>query len=328
MSASLDCPALECWQALFGDTVAPELREGYEQHLESCRACQELLHRADEGGDALRSLARQIGDPTAVPADPTLAQVLKRLHEAKAPVRTAPLEAADLYFLRPADRPGVLGTLGAYEVTEVIGQGGMGVVLKAFEPALHRQVAIKVLAPAVAGSASARRRFTREAKAAAAVCHEHVVTVHGVSETDGLPYLVMQYVAGESLQARLDRIGPLDVTEIVRIGLQTAAGLAAAHGQGLIHRDIKPTNLLLEGAPCPSGAGGRVKITDFGLARTADDVGLTQDGVVAGTPEYMAPEQARGGTLSGSLMAASESPGWSRRASRPPAARRRRYFFR
>jgi hypothetical protein len=164
----------------------------------------------------------------------------------------------------------------------------MGVVLKAFDPALHRPVAIKVLAPALAGSATARRRFTREAQAAAAVCHDNVVAVHGVSEADGLPYLVMQYVAGESLQARLDRTGPLEVAEAVRIGLQAARGLAAAHAQGLIHRDVKPANLLLEDGLA------RVKITDFGLARMADDAGLTRAGVVAGTPEYMAPEQARG----------------------------------
>src|SRR5262249_48659603 len=141
---------------------------------------------------------------------------------------------------------------------------------------------------ALAGSATARRRFTREAQAAAAVCHDHIVPVHGVHETDGLPYLVMQYVAGESLQARLDRTGALAVTEVVRIGLPTASGRAAAHAQGLIHRDVKPANLLLEDGLA------RIKITDFGLARMADDVGLTGAGVVAGTPEYMAPEQARG----------------------------------
>src|SRR5437016_2464829 len=118
----------------------------------------------------------------------------------------------------------------------------------------------------------------------AAVCHDHIVAVHGVHEADGLPYLVMQYVAGESLQARLDRTGPLELTEVVRIGHQTAAALAAAHAQGLIHRDIKPANLLLENGLA------RVKITDFGLARMSDDVTLTRDGVVAGIPAYIEPD--------------------------------------
>jgi len=288
MFTPLDCPDVECWQMLLGDTVPPGQREDFERHLESCPACQERLDRSAALGETLQGLARQVGDPTVGPLDRTLARVVERMQEIGSPVAVLPVEPADLYFLRPAERPDLLGTLGNYEVQEVIGQGGMGVVLKAFDPALHRLVAIKVMAAAVAGSAMARRRFTREAQAAAAVCHDHVVTVHGVHEADGLPYLVMQYVAGESLQARIDRTGPLEVVEVVRIGMQTAAGLAAAHAQGLIHRDIKPANLLLENGLA------RVKITDFGLARMVDDVGLTRDGVVAGTPEYMAPEQARG----------------------------------
>lgn len=283
-----NCPGIERWQALFGETVSPAQRQRYERHLETCAVCQDRLDHAEEPEDGLLSLVRQVGDPTAAPSDPTLTQVLERLHEVRSPERTSPTEPADLYFLNPTDQLELLGTLGSYEVQEVIGQGGMGVVLKAYEPALHRLVAIKVMAAAVAGSATARRRFTREAQAAAAVCHDHIVTVHGVHEIDGLPYLVMQYVPGESLQERLDRCGPLDVAETVRIGLQTASGLAAAHAQGLIHRDIKPANLLLENGLA------RVKITDFGLARMTDDVQLTQAGVVAGTPEYMAPEQARG----------------------------------
>jgi serine/threonine protein kinase len=287
MSATLDCPGIEHWQALLGERPSAQDWESYERHLESCPACQERLHRAEECGDDLRSFGRRSGDPTASPADPALARALERLREAKSPHRPAAVEWSDLYFLRPTEEPGLLGTLGNYEVQEVIGQGGMGIVLAAYEPALHRLVAIKVLSPALAGSATARRRFAREAQAAAAVCHEHVVAVHGVHEADGLPYLVMQFVPGESLQTRLERGGPLEVTEVVRIGMQTAAGLAAAHAQGLIHRDIKPANLLLEDGLA------KVKITDFGLARTADDVGLTRDGVVAGTPEYMAPEQAR-----------------------------------
>jgi serine/threonine protein kinase len=288
MAASRDCPGIESLHALFSGTLQADERERAERHLESCEVCQGQLDQAEECGDPLLRLGRQVGDPTVAASDPTLTHVLERLHEVRSSMRAGLTEPADLFFLRPSDRPDVLGMLGHYEVSEVIGQGGMGVVLKAFDPPLHRLVAIKVMAAAVAGSATARRRFTREAQAAAAVCHDHVVTVHGVDEADGLPYMVMQYVAGESLQSRLDRVGPLELVEIVRIGLQTALGLGAAHAQGLIHRDIKPSNLLLENGLA------RVKITDFGLARMIDDVTLTQNGVVAGTPEYMAPEQARG----------------------------------
>jgi hypothetical protein len=283
-----DCPQVECWEAVLDGTAPPDQRQDYEAHLESCPACQQRLDRAEEAGSPLRTLARRLGDPTATLGDPTLARFLERLHARQPSASPGTREAVDLYFLSPSDRPDVLGTLGGSEVLEVIGQGGMGVVLKAYEPALDRLVAIKVLSPALAGSATARRRFTREARAAAAVCHEHVVPGYRVAEADGLPYLVMQYIPGESLQDRLDRTGPLEVEEVVRIGHETAAGLAAAHAQGLIHRDVKPANFLLENGVA------RVKITDFGLARMIDDVGLTQQGVLAGTPEYVAPEQARG----------------------------------
>jgi serine/threonine protein kinase len=288
MAAPHDCLGSESVQTLLATARSPDDQERCLRHLESCPSCRTQVAEIEAFGTEFLRLARQFGDTTNTPDDPILAEMLRQLHEVHSPKTFGPVDPADLYFLHPTDRPDLLGTLGDYEVQEVIGQGGMGVVLKAFEPALHRLVAIKVLAAAVAGSATARRRFTREAQAAAAVCHEHIVAVHRVDEADGLPYLVMQYVAGESLQARLDRTGPLEVTEIVRIGMQTAAGLAAAHAQGLIHRDIKPANLLLENGVA------RVKITDFGLARMVDDVGLTQNGVVAGTPEYMAPEQARG----------------------------------
>jgi serine/threonine-protein kinase len=149
-------------------------------------------------------------------------------------------------------------------------------------------VAIKVLAPQLATSASARQRFAREARAAAAVVHDHVVAIHAVVPSAALPYLVMPYCAGESLQQRIDRTGALELKEILRIGMQVADGLAAAHTQGLVHRDVKPANILLENGV------ERVKITDFGLARAIDDASLTHSGYLAGTPQYMAPEQARG----------------------------------
>lgn len=311
MSALPDCPKPESWHLLLQDALPREQQEHYESHLEWCSACQELLHQTEQC-EGIRTLGQRVGDSTCASADQTLREFLERLQEGKTRDSAAALAPPDLYFLRPSDRPGILGTLGDYEVQEVIGQGGMGIVLKALDPQLHRLVAIKVLAASIAGSRTARSRFTREAQAAASVSHDHIVPVHGVHETAGLPYLVMQYVAGESLQARLDRTGPLEVEEIVRIGWQTTTGLAAAHTQGLIHRDIKPANLMLvaggewrvEGekdatvSSSPSTLhpppATHVKITDFGLARMVDDAPLTQSGVVAGTPEYMAPEQARG----------------------------------
>jgi serine/threonine protein kinase len=196
-----------------------------------------------------------------------------------------------LGFLEPSQQPGSLGRLGHYEVQEVIGTGGMGIVVRAFDERLHRVVAIKVMATTLATCGASRKLFLREARAAAAVCHDHVVTIYAVEEAGDLPYLVMQCVAGMSLQQRLDRDGPLALHEILRIGMQTAAGLAAAHAQGLIHRDVKPANILLENSI------ERVKITDFGLARAATDASISQNGIVAGTPHYMSPEQARGDAL-------------------------------
>src|SRR5262249_19885003 len=147
---------------------------------------------------------------------------------------------------------------------------------------------LKVLSRAFAGHAAARKRFTREAKAAAAIRNDYVIDIHAVDDTGPVPYLVMELVSGVSLQEKLDQNGPLELKEILRIGMQTASGLAAAHDQGLVHRDIKPANILLENGV------ERVKITDFGLARTVDDASISRSGVIAGTPMYMAPEQASG----------------------------------
>jgi hypothetical protein len=191
-------------------------------------------------------------------------------------------------FLGPPVKPNSLGRLGHYEVLGVAGRGGMGVVFRAFDDKLQRVVAIKALAPQLATSSAARQRFVREARAAAAVTHENVIAIHAVEEAGAVPYLVMQFVAGISLQEKIERTGSLPLKETLRIGLHIAEGLSAAHRQGLVHRDIKPANILLENGV------ERVKITDFGLARAGDDASLTQSGVVAGTPMYMSPEQADG----------------------------------
>lgn len=197
-------------------------------------------------------------------------------------------DGVSLPFLQPCETPGRIGKLGHYEIIEVVGQGGMGAVLRAFDTKLVRVVAVKVMAPELAANPTAVKRFLREAQSAAAVHHDHVVTIHGVEETHRPPYLVMQYVEGQTLQQKIEREGALELRQVLRIGSQMAAGLAAAHKHGLIHRDVKPGNILLENGV------ERVKITDFGLARAADDIEMTQPGMIAGTPQYMSPEQARG----------------------------------
>lgn len=191
-------------------------------------------------------------------------------------------------LLSPPTHPEMLGRLGRYEVERLIGSGGMGVVFKAFDTELNRPVAIKLLAPYLASSGPARKRFSREARAAAAVVHQHVVPIHNVETERESPFIVMQFVSGESLQSRIDREGALELCEILRIGMQVADGLSAAHQQGLVHRDIKPSNILLEEDV------DRALISDFGLARAADDASLTRTGFHPGTPQYMSPEQAAG----------------------------------
>ncbi|HEX4610460.1 MAG TPA: serine/threonine-protein kinase, partial [Urbifossiella sp.] len=238
-----------------------------------------------------------LGTPAAVLPDPEHAATRaysRDLGHANTRTGGGASGAADdepaLGFLTPGRRSDSLGRIGHYEVLEVLGQGGFGIVFRAFDDVLQRVVAVKVLASQLAATSPARKRFLREARTSAAVRHENVVQVHEVGETPQ-PYLVMEFIPGETLQQRLRRIGPVDPAEVVRVGRQVAEGLAAAHATGLIHRDIKPANVLLEGEQ------RRVKITDFGLARAADDASISQSGIIAGTPMYMAPEQAKGEKL-------------------------------
>ena len=165
----------------------------------------------------------------------------------------------------------------------------MGVVFRARHPQLERMVALKAMLPNVAARPEARDRFTREAKAMAKLKDDHVVAIYDVDEDNGVPFLAMEYLQGESLDGWLKKGKRMSVGQVLRVGREIAQGLAAAHAKGLVHRDIKPANIWLE-AP-----KARVKILDFGLARGgAQDVQLTQSGAILGTPAYMAPEQGRG----------------------------------
>jgi hypothetical protein len=202
---------------------------------------------------------------------------------------TAPLSKELYDYLAPAQAPDEIGRLGPYRVLKVLGTGGMGIVFQAEDLQLKRIVALKAMLPTLAASPSIRERFTREAQIAAAIEHDHIVTILQVGEDRGVPFLAMPLLKGEVLEDRIQRLKWLPTAEVLRIGRETAQGLAAAHARGLMHRDIKPANIWLE------DERGRVKILDFGLARAAGQSSqLTQQGAIVGTPAYMAPEQARG----------------------------------
>lgn len=251
-------------------------------HLESCPRCQQRISELAGSNQMWLGVKFAISESTEDEPQrsiPPLATDPSAIHWT---------ESVAKQLLSPPTHPEMLGRLGRYEVERLIGSGGMGVVFKAFDTELNRPVAIKLLSPYLASSGPARKRFSREARAAAAVVHQHVVPIHNVETGRDPPFIVMQYVSGESFQSRIDRDGPLELCEILRIGMQVAEGLSAAHQQGLVHRDIKPSNILLEEAI------DRALISDFGLARAADDASLTRTGFHPGTPQYMSPEQAAG----------------------------------
>jgi serine/threonine-protein kinase len=271
--------SLELLESALAGELPQEREELLHRHLRECDACATALEQMAGGEAGCREVAELL---TADALDDAL---------------SARDEWSNVDFtvehLEPADEPGVLGRLGGYDVLEIIGRGGMGIVLKAFDRELKRCVAVKVLSPHLAQSSLAKKRFAREAQAAAAVVHPNVLAIHQVHAGGRLPFLVMPLVAGESLAQRLTAQGRLELKEVLRIGMQAAAGLSAAHEQGLVHRDVKPANILLE-----KGVE-RAVLTDFGLARAADDVSMTRCGIIAGTPQYMSPEQARGEPLDG-----------------------------
>lgn len=263
-----------------GEFLAAEMTL-IEEHLERCEKCRNMLE----------SSLDSMWHDNVLPVLKTTAADSKRLHEDQEDGHEEqPLDSI-LKLLGPTDDPHKLGRIGTYEVTGVIGRGGMGVVFKAFDAALNRFVAIKMLLPHLAVSGAARKRFAREGQAAAAVIDDNVMPIYSVAEWQDVPYLVTQYCRGTTLQKRIQDQGPLELKEILRIGMQTARGLAAAHAQGLVHRDVKPSNILLDGTV------ERALLTDFGLARAVDDASITRTGVIAGTPQYMSPEQARGGSV-------------------------------
>jgi serine/threonine protein kinase len=274
---------------LLDESLAEDERTGLLGHLDDCPSCRSRLEDLAAGKpwwDSLRLLEHESDLEAGSTFEFDFPFPLENRSD-PAEAETAGLDMV-LATLDPPDQADEVGRLGPYAISGVLGRGGMGVVLHGFDASLNRPVAIKVLDPRLAASGAAWRRFEREAQAAAAVVHENVIAIHAVDSWRGLPFLVMQYVPGRSLDDRLRKNGPCGIREALRIGRQVAAGLSAAHAQGLVHRDVKPANILLENGV------ERVKLSDFGLARAIDDASLTRSGVVVGSPQFMAPEQARG----------------------------------
>lgn len=307
----------QLWDGRFPDLEAERL----EQHLLDCEDCFQALLEMEAATDRLRALYQTVGDPAR---RLRLGRIIMRLLEVRLeaksgsdqPDRKNPCAAAGpspvqppvlpisfspppepakttgfsgFPFLAPPQAADEIGRLGTYRVLRLLGQGGMGLVFLAEDPLLQRLVALKVMRPEAAEKPEARARFLREARATAAIKHDHIVPIYQVGQDHDVPFLAMRLLQGEPLDQWMQRNGSPPLALVLRWGREIALGLAAAHERGLIHRDIKAGNIWLE-APAD-----RVKILDFGLARWTEETSpLTDSSIIMGTPAYMAPEQADG----------------------------------
>ncbi len=306
MAVSLSCLDRASLEQLLEKGAVPEEIDRLAAHIEGCAQCGETVEAllaADQTAADLRGATVQVDEssvqllrarlgklrPAAGAAD-NRDETLEA--DVSGPAADKPslsqTETDDLH-LGLAQQPDEIGRLAHYRILKRLGAGGMGVVYLAEDALLGRKIALKTMTPGVAANPQSRERFFREAKAAAALEHPNVVAIFQVGEDRGVPFLAMPLLKGEPLDDRLKRVGKMDAFEAARIAAEIAEGLAAAHAQGLIHRDVKPGNVWLE------GERGQVKLLDFGLARVqADETHLTHSGAILGTPAYMAPEQARG----------------------------------
>ncbi len=312
MSAEAPCPDLALLERYLRARLSEEDASRLEAHAERCDRCASAIHSMAADDDLMRALGADSSAPTRGQEEESEAESRAELFCRALPALIAAgagttvlgtddrERAGDgpgdteqaLDFLAPAEGPGEIGRLGPYRVIRAIGAGGMGVVLRAEDPVLGRPVALKVMKRSLAAGPAARRRFLREARAVAALEHDHIVSIYQAGEDRGVLFLAMPLLRGETLADRLEREGRLPIAEALRIAREMAEGLDAAHRGGIVHRDVKPSNIWLE------AEHGRVKILDFGLARNLVPDGLeTQSGLIAGTPHYMSPEQARGGEV-------------------------------
>lgn len=289
----ISCPSREELDGFFAKTISnPDRLKVLEEHISRCEKCQEegsvtgtpinttMFFSHESENETKVNL--QADNPTRVPAQ-TTGNPSNQTHPADL---TAIFQSVNAPVFPPK--------IGDFVILGILGKGGMGLVLEGEDPILKRKVAIKILHPEFGLIETNRLRFMQEARAAAAIEHENIITIYQVGEQDKTPFIAMQLLRGESLAERIRR-GPIPLNELVRIGLEISRGLAAAHDHGLIHRDIKPDNIWLESTGTDL-AWTRLKILDFGLARAVEhsDNSMTGAGIIMGTPYYMSPEQASG----------------------------------
>lgn len=294
-------------QEMFNVAYALVDREARTSYLDkACGQDEELRKRldallaaCDEPSDFLSVPAYQLLDPRTRQVaggsqiDTTDKSCADTLPSADCNAQYA-AEPARLHYFSASSNSTALGALGHYEIVEQLGQGAFGTVFKALDQRLHRHVAIKVMAPELASQATFRQRFLREARSAAAVKHPNIVLVYEVEEQP-IPYMVMELIDGPSLQQYYDDGHRFSVLELIQVGQQIAGALSTAHVGEMIHRDIKPGNILID--VCSEDFASSIKVSDFGLARMIDDDSLSRSGLIAGTPMYMSPEQTLGEPL-------------------------------
>lgn len=287
-------------------------------HLLQCEGCADKVAKVPCSDVFLQSFRKSLlQNPKSYLSAP-VARLIARMQEIDSEMSTNGHDSMKLTWDLVHDDRGVAGPrvvvspprptsepcrITGYRVIRMLGQGGMGTVFEAEELTLRRRVAIKVMRPEFAANGTAKARFLREAQAAAALDHDHIISIYQVGEEGEIPYLTMPVLRGTSLEDYLEKVSRPSVSLTLRVGREVAMGLAAAHAAGLIHRDIKPANIWLE-TMGPTGEVEntlrRVRILDFGLAHEVmAEKPLTTPGAVLGTPAYMAPEQAEGGKVDG-----------------------------